>query len=101
METSSKGGFVPLVAIKSANMLNKNKNNCNKKISDCCIKPEAYFDCAPHNHVKACVPDRSNGAYVAYSVAYAKAIVVCENIKQSSLTGTNKQFNSSFSVGFK
>ena len=70
-------------------------------LTDCCIKPEAYFVCAPYKQIEACVADRSDGAYVAYSVAYRKAYAECQAIKESSQGGSNKQFNTSFANSFK
>lgn len=79
------------------------QNSCDipPGLRDCCIKPQSMFLCPPYKRIEACVPDRSDGAYLPYTGSYKEAYDLCKFIKQSAAGGTNKMFSVSFSTGFK
>jgi len=113
MDTYLKGALVPNVALKQIekgqdltqvnNMTNTNTNSCQipKGLTDCCLKPEAYFLCPPYKNIEICVANKSDGAFVSYPIPYLVAYRKCQNSKQNSINGTNKQFNVSFTNSFK
>jgi hypothetical protein len=113
VDTYLKGALVPDVALKQIekgqnltqvnSMADVNTNFCQipTGLVDCCLKPEAYFSCPPYKNIEICVANRSDGAFVSYPIPYLEAYRKCQNAKQDSINGTNKQFNVSFASSFK